>query len=55
MGAGAERPSLPPFQTMIVIAGEALVDLIPTASGDLSINPGGGPFNTARTIGRMVG
>jgi len=38
---------------MIVVAGEALIDLIPTASGDLSINPGGGPFNTARWLGRL--
>jgi fructokinase len=38
---------------MIVVAGEALVDLIPTASGDLSINLGGGPFNTARWLGRL--
>jgi fructokinase len=38
---------------MIVVAGEALIDLIPTGSGDLSINPGGGPFNTARWLGRL--
>jgi fructokinase len=38
---------------MIVVAGEALVDLIPTAAGDLSIHPGGGPFNTARWLGRL--
>ena len=38
---------------MIVVAGEALVDLIPTESGELSINPGGGPFNTARWLGRL--
>jgi fructokinase len=38
---------------MIVVAGEALIDLIPTSSGDLSINPGGGPFNTARWLGRL--
>jgi fructokinase len=38
---------------MIVVAGEALVDLIPTASGELSINLGGGPFNTARWLGRL--
>jgi fructokinase len=53
VGAGAERPSLPLLPTMIVVAGEALVDLIPTASGDLSINLGGGPFNTARWLGRL--
>ncbi len=38
---------------MIVVAGEALIDLIPTAAGDLSIHPGGGPFNTARWLGRL--
>ncbi|MDE3129823.1 MAG: carbohydrate kinase [Acidobacteriota bacterium] len=38
---------------MIVVAGEALVDLIPTAAGDLAIHPGGGPFNTARWLGRL--
>src|SRR5271156_2706094 len=38
---------------MIVVAGEALVDLIPTPAGDLGVNPGGGPFNTARWLGRL--
>ena len=38
---------------MIVVTGEALIDLIPTASGDLGIHPGGGPFNTARWLGRL--
>jgi fructokinase len=38
---------------MIVVAGEALVDLIPTPEGDLGVNPGGGPFNTARWLGRL--
>jgi len=38
---------------MIVVAGEALVDLIPTPVGDLGIHPGGGPFNTARWLGRL--
>ncbi|MGH2862384.1 MAG: carbohydrate kinase family protein [Solirubrobacteraceae bacterium] len=38
---------------MIVVAGEALVDLIPTPAGDLGIHPGGGPFNTARWLGRL--
>jgi len=37
---------------MIVVAGEALVDLIPTPAGDLGVNLGGGPFNTARWLGR---
>ncbi|HEX3614902.1 MAG TPA: carbohydrate kinase [Solirubrobacteraceae bacterium] len=38
---------------MIVVTGEALIDLIPTAAGDLGIHPGGGPFNTARWLGRL--
>lgn len=38
---------------MIVVAGEALIDLIPGASGELSVNPGGGPFNTARWLGAL--
>src|ERR1700691_5562752 len=38
---------------MIVVAGEALVDLIPSPAGDLGVNPGGGPFNTARWLGRL--
>jgi fructokinase len=38
---------------MIVVGGEALVDLIPTPSGDLGVHPGGGPFNTARWLGRL--
>ncbi|HTW12095.1 MAG TPA: carbohydrate kinase [Solirubrobacteraceae bacterium] len=38
---------------MIVVSGEALIDLIPAASGDLHISVGGGPFNTARWLGRL--
>jgi fructokinase len=38
---------------MIVVAGEALVDLILHPDGRLTATPGGGPFNTARTIGRL--
>jgi len=43
---------------MIVVAGEALIDLIPGptgsgSSGELGANPGGGPFNTARWLGRL--
>jgi len=37
----------------VVVAGEALYDLVPQASGALSPHPGGGPFNTARTLGRL--
>ncbi len=38
---------------MIVVAGEALIDLIPTASGELAVSVGGGPLNTARWLGRL--
>jgi fructokinase len=38
---------------MIVVAGEALVDRIVSPDGAVSEAPGGGPFNTARTIGRL--
>ncbi|HET6971178.1 MAG TPA: PfkB family carbohydrate kinase [Phenylobacterium sp.] len=37
----------------VVVAGEALVDLVPGADGDLSPLVGGGPFNTARALGRL--
>ncbi len=39
---------------MILVAGEALFDLVLQGTGDeLRGHPGGGPFNTARTIGRL--
>jgi fructokinase len=38
---------------VILVAGEALYDLVPRGDGDLSAHPGGGPFNTARTIARL--
>ena len=38
---------------MIVVAGEALMDLIVAPDGSVSANPGGGPYNTARTIARL--
>ena len=38
---------------MIVVAGEALVDLIVGPDGGLAAIPGGGPYNTARTIARL--
>jgi fructokinase len=37
---------------MIVVAGEALIDLI-DESGALRAHPGGGPFNTAVALGRL--
>ena len=38
---------------MIVVAGEALIDLIVYPDGGLAAIPGGGPYNTARTIARL--
>jgi fructokinase len=38
---------------MIVVAGEALVDIVLDRNGGLSAHPGGGPYNVARTIGRL--
>jgi fructokinase len=40
---------------MIVVAGEALIDLVVQPDGDLAAVPGGGPFNTARAIARLGG
>jgi fructokinase len=40
---------------VIIVAGEALIDLIVHPDGRLSAVPGGGPYNTARTIGRLGG
>lgn len=38
---------------MIVVAGEALIDLVVGPDGALSAIPGGGPYNTARAIARL--
>ncbi len=38
---------------MIVVAGEALVDLIVAPDGGLTAVPGGGPYNAARALGRL--
>ncbi len=38
---------------MIVVAGEALVDLIVFPDGRLVPTPGGGPYNTARAVARL--
>lgn len=37
----------------ILVGGEALYDLVAGDDGALAGHPGGGPFNTARTIGRL--
>ena len=38
---------------MITVAGEGLIDLVVDHDGRVRARPGGGPFNTARTIGRL--
>lgn len=38
---------------MIVVAGEALIDLIVDPDGTLAAVPGGGPYNCVRTIARL--
>jgi fructokinase len=37
----------------VVVAGDALVDLIVRPTGEIAAVPGGGPYNTARAIGRL--
>ncbi|HEX6022334.1 MAG TPA: PfkB family carbohydrate kinase [Solirubrobacter sp.] len=38
---------------VIVVGGEALIDLVPHAPAQLRAHPGGGAYNTARTLGRL--
>jgi fructokinase len=38
---------------MIAVTGEALIDLVVDYDGRVTAQPGGGPFNTARTMGRL--
>lgn len=38
---------------MIVVAGESLIDLLVRPDGSVAAVPGGGPFTTARTLGRL--
>lgn len=38
---------------MIVICGEALIDLVKGADGEFRPAPGGGPFNTVRALARL--
>jgi len=39
--------------SLVVVTGEALVDLVLAGDGSLTGHPGGGPYNVARTIGRL--
>lgn len=41
------------MRPMIVVAGEALIDLVVQPDGTVSAHPGGGPYTTARAIGRL--
>src|SRR3954469_18164097 len=41
------------YARMIVVGGEALFDLVLEETDALQAHPGGGPFNTARTLGRL--
>jgi fructokinase len=47
-GGGAQ-----PDPGVIVVGGEALVDLVAADDGELTAHLGGGPFNCARTLGRL--
>ncbi len=38
---------------MIAVTGEALIDMVVDQDARIRAQPGGGPFNTARTIGRL--
>jgi fructokinase len=37
----------------VIVSGEALIDLVLARDGSLDGHPGGGPYNVARTIGRL--
>ena len=50
--AAATAGSFAP-EDVILVGGEALYDLVVDGSEQLRGHPGGGPFNTARTIGRL--
>jgi fructokinase len=42
-----------PGDGAVVVTGEALIDLVLARDGNLDGHPGGGPYNVARTIGRL--
>ena len=44
---------MPEGEQLVVVAGEALIDLVPGDHGALRGHPGGGPFNAARTLARL--
>src|SRR3954447_14624202 len=53
VGLRVRRPRT--MARMIVVAGEALIDLLVDVDGAVRAIPGGGPFNTARAIARLGG
>lgn len=53
--APAKRAEAVGSSLMIVVAGEALVDLVIDTDGSVQAKLGGGPYNVARTIGRLGG
>jgi fructokinase len=42
-----------PQEGVVVVGGEALIDLVLAPDGALRAHSGGGPFNTARALGRL--
>ena len=53
-GVSITRRDAVSWPPVILVAGEALFDLVlHDTEDDLHGHPGGGPFNTARTIGRL--
>src|SRR5438067_6215370 len=46
-------PAADSLARMIVVVGESLVDLVPQDGERLRAHLGGGPFNTARALGRL--
>jgi fructokinase len=42
-----------PSRDVVLVGGEALYDLVVDGSENVRAHPGGGPFNAARTIGRL--
>ena len=52
-GLPRDEDRLAPDRGVIVVAGEALVDVIARRNGEIDAVPGGGPYNTARAIGRL--
>jgi len=42
-----------PGDGAVVVTGEALIDLVLARDGSIEGHPGGGPYNVARTVGRL--